>query len=297
MSEERPIAITARDAHVPAEDGFRLEATLREPERRIGPDRPIVVIGSAAAVPRRYYGRFAEAACRRGARALTFDYRGVGGSRPASLRGFSARMRDWGAIDIPGVLAWTHRTFPSAPIHWLGHSYGGFGTGLAHNNTLVARQLSVATMSGYWRMLRGFERYRAAVLMGAVVPPLVRAFGYFPGRWTGAEDLPRDVFLEWARWVMTPDFLFGDLARSDELHFHRLTAPLRIIRLADDPWASEEAVRHLIDRFTGSPDRGVTIIDPKALGIGRVGHLGFFRVEHAHSLWQPALDWLLGPSA
>ena len=153
--------------------------------------------------------------------------------------------------------------------------------------------LSVATMSGYWRMLQGVERYRAALLMGAVLPPLVRAIGYFPGRWAGAEELPRDVFLEWARWVMTPDFLFGDRTGQGELHFHRLTAPLRIIRLTDDPWASEAAVRHLHQRFTGSSDSAVWTIDPKEKGLRKVGHLGFFRAEHAETLWRPALDWLL----
>ena len=79
---------------------------------------------------------------------LTFDYRAIGGSRHGSLVGSTVRMRDWGSLDVPGVLAWAARTYPGRPIQWVGHSMGGFATGLAHNNHLIARQLNVATLSG-----------------------------------------------------------------------------------------------------------------------------------------------------
>jgi predicted alpha/beta hydrolase len=41
------------------------------------------------------------------------------------------RMRDWCILDVPGVLAWAAREHPGRPIHWVGHSMGGFATGLA----------------------------------------------------------------------------------------------------------------------------------------------------------------------
>ena len=75
-------------------------------------------------------------------------------------------MRDWCILDVPGVLAWAARTYPERPIHWVGHSMGGFATGLAHNNRLIARQLNVATLSGYWGRMAAPERYRVRLLMG-----------------------------------------------------------------------------------------------------------------------------------
>ena len=104
---------------------------------------------------------------RAGIPSLTFDYRGIGGSRRGSLVGSKVRMRDWCILDVPGVLEWaTAHLSRSGPIHWVGHSMGGFATGLAHNNRLVARQLNVATLSGYWGRMAVPERYRVHLLMG-----------------------------------------------------------------------------------------------------------------------------------
>ncbi len=283
-----------RDLIVPAGDGFALAATLT-PAHQIAatPPAAIVIIGSAAAVPRRYYARFAQYAAERGIPVLTFDYRGVGGSRPTSLKGFKARMRDWGETDIPGVLAWAHRTHPQQRILWLGHSYGGFGTGLAYNNALIRRQLSVATFSGHWPMMRGLERYRVAALMGFAVPPLVRAMGRFPGRLMGAEDLPRDVFLEWARWVMTPHFVFGDETLASRRHFATFTAPMRFAQIEDDAWGSDEAVRHMMGQWPAAAERSLWHVRVTDSGAKHIGHLGFFRAEFRDTLWLAALNWLL----
>ena len=100
------IAGESRDLTVPAEDGYALAATLLEPGRAL-PDAPLVVIGCAVGVPRRYYAKFAGHIAARGHPVLTFDYRGIGGSRQGSLVGSKVRMRDWCILDVPGVLAWT----------------------------------------------------------------------------------------------------------------------------------------------------------------------------------------------
>src|SRR6185369_11156839 len=81
-----------------ATDGFPLHGTLYEG----GADA--ILVASALGVKRRYYDAFAQAANQRGFTVLTFDYRGIGESRPSSLRGFDANMRDWGAIDLPAAI-------------------------------------------------------------------------------------------------------------------------------------------------------------------------------------------------
>src|SRR5436305_10917617 len=82
-----------------AADGFPLHGTLYEG----GPDT--ILIASALGVKRRYYDPFAQFAKQRGFTVLTFDYRGIGESRPASLRGFDASMRDWGVLDLTAAIA------------------------------------------------------------------------------------------------------------------------------------------------------------------------------------------------
>src|SRR5262249_22174902 len=77
-------------------DGYSLGATLFAPPF---PGLAPVIVNGAPAVPQGYYRRFAEFLAARGLRVLTYDYRGVGASRPAELAGFDATMTDWARLD------------------------------------------------------------------------------------------------------------------------------------------------------------------------------------------------------
>jgi predicted alpha/beta hydrolase len=201
-------------------------------------------------------------------------------------------MRDWCTLDVPGVLAWATRENGGRPVHWVGHSMGGFATGLAHNHALVARQLNVATLSGYWGRMAAPERYRVWLLMGQLAPPLVRALGYLPGRLLGGEDMPAPAFLEWARWCMHPEFIFGDPTLAETGNVARFRAPIRFAQIEDDPWGTPASVGHMAGHFSGSTDRTLWTVRPADAGTARIGHLGFFRPEFRDPLWTAALAWL-----
>lgn len=285
--------VTAREIQIAAEDGFLLAATLFEPATPPPPGAPLVVVAPGAAILQRFYARFATAIARRGHPVVTFDFRDIGGSRHGSLKTSKVRMRDWCLTDVPTMLSWAERTHPGRPIHWVGHSMGGFATGLAHNNHLIVRQLNVATLSGYWGRVASPEKYRIYLLMGYASPPIVAALGYFPGRLMGGEDMPGPAYLEWMRWCMQPDFLFGDATLPGRENFAKLAAPIRFLQIADDPWGTPAAVAHIADHFTGSVDRSVRRITPQEAGVTKIGHFGFYRSEAGAQLWQPAIDWLL----
>ena len=54
------------------------------------------------------------------------------------------------------------------------------------------------------------ERYRVYTMFNFVGIPLTRLLGYVPG-WSGlGEDLPKGVFEQWVRWVMSERYLFAD---------------------------------------------------------------------------------------
>jgi predicted alpha/beta hydrolase len=287
-------AAAARKITIPAEDGYALAATLFAGRQGSGPRAPITIIGAAAGVPARYYGRFAAYLAARGGPVLSFDYRGIGGSAPKTLRGFPARMRDWCILDVAGVLGWAGKAHPERPLHWLGHSMGGFATGLAHNNAAIVRQLNIATLSGYWRRMKGPERYRVRFLMGTVAPPLVRLIGYFPGVFMGGEDMPGPAFLEWARWCMTPDFIFGDPTLSEVRHFATLTAPVRFAQIEDDVWGTPAAVGHMASHFVANSERSIWTVSLSEAKATRIGHLGLFRPTFRDTLWPQAAAWLEG---
>jgi predicted alpha/beta hydrolase len=293
-----PGQVPGEDIRIPADDGRPLAATLFAPAAGAGSGAPLTVIAGGTGIPRRYYGRFAAWLAERGRPAVTFDYRDTGGSRtgspPGSLRGSQVRMRDWCILDTPGVIAWAARAHPGRPLHWVGHSLGGFAVGLAHNGHLIERQLNIGTLSGYWRHMAVPERYRVRVLMGAVAPIIIRARGYFPGVLLGGEDMPGPAFLEWRRWCLSPGFLFDDPTLPEAANFARFRAPVRFGQVEDDPWGTPAAVEAIAAHFTGSADRSFWRIRLAAAGARRIGHHGFFRTELRDTLWPAAAEWLDG---
>jgi predicted alpha/beta hydrolase len=286
---------SAEDIRIPAEDGRPLAATLYMPAGGAAAAAPLTVVAGGVAIAQRYFGRFAAYLAERGRPTLTFDYRETGGSRSGPLAGSKVRMRDWCVLDVPGVVAWAAREHPRRPLHWVGHSMGGFATGLAHNGNRVSRQLNVGTLNGYWGRMASPERYRVLILMGGLGPLVIRACGYFPGALIGGEDMPGPAFLEWRRWCMTPGFLFDDPPFPETANFARFRAPIRFGQVEDDHWGTPASVEAIASHFTGSVDRTTWRIRlADAGGVRRIGHLGFFRAEHRNTLWRAAADWLDG---
>jgi predicted alpha/beta hydrolase len=280
-----------RDVVIAASDGFELAGVLYEPA--VASRNAVVVIGAATGVPQWYYARFARFLAEQGAAVLTFDYRGIGKSRPDSLRGFKARMREWGELDCAGVLTWADGYAAGRSIRWIGHSYGGFGPAFAPNGHLIDRLLAVATMSGYWHNIRGRERVRVGVIMWGVMPILARVVGYFPGHLGGGEDLPHGVALEFSRWCRSPGFFFDDATmKTCVARLDRFAAPARFCRATDDPWCTPAAQGDMSNRFVGAAARSEWIVDPGPAG-GPIGHVGFFRDRFRETLWPDAAQWIL----
>ena len=255
-----------------------------------------VVIGGATAVAQRYYARFAEYLAASGRPTLTFDYRGIAQSAPLNLSDSHVRFRDWGIIDVPAVLEWTAARFNTPAIDWVGHSYGGFATGLAHNNHLICRQFAVSSMVADIRLLRDFATQVSVATQLFVLGPIVaHTLGYVPGRFVGGVGLPKHAALEWGRWVRTKDFMFGAPDLPELRYFTSLMAPVCFAFTDDDAWVSEKGVRRLAQKYTVSPERSIWKIPARQFSPGRpIGHIGFFRSEFAATLWPETLAWLDG---
>jgi predicted alpha/beta hydrolase len=284
------------DITVPATDGYPLAATLYLPR---GAKRHAVLINSATAVPRKFYRGFAGHLATRGCAVLTYDYRGTGGSmpkaqdghdRPESLAGFKASMSDWAFRDIAAAVAWMRERYAELPFTYVGHSFGGQALGLLPNNFEIPRALLIAAQAGYWKLMASPERYRVYAMLNLVGIPLTRALGYMPGKAGLGMDLPKDVFLQWVGWVMSPRYLF--YSRLAELqNFPRYRGALRAMCMADDPWATQPAVELLCSGFTSIKPEIITVT-PAEAGVSRIGHMGFFRSEHRGTLWRDAAEWI-----
>jgi predicted alpha/beta hydrolase len=273
-----------------ATDGNPLAGTLFEPAERA---RAIVLVGSATAVPRGFYAKFSRFLAGENFRVLTFDYRGIGGSRPrtGTLKEMNVRMRDWAALDLTAAVDHAEKIGNGLPLLYAGHSFGGQALGLLPNNHKISRAFFAACQIGYWRLFPAPEKYRVWALLRIFGPAAAAAFGYVPGRFGMGEDLPKGVFREWAHWCMQPRYLFDDATLDARRNFPNYRGALRAIGMSDDDWAPPAAVTGLLAGYTGTTPEHITV-KPADAGVVKIGHFGFFREAVKEPLWRDAAEWL-----
>ena len=273
---------------IPAADGFSLSGTVFEPQHRLN---SVAIINAAMAVPRRFYKIYARHLAEQGHRVFTYDYRGIGDSRPADLKGFPARMRDWAELDMAGMIDWAAKQYQPSEIVLIGHSIGGQAAGLLDNSDKVTSMVTVSAQSGYWGLQPGKEKYRALLYDYFVFPVLSRLYGYLPwSLFASGEDMPKDAALEWAGWSRSPDYIFGDKTLDSLRNFPRFTAPILAYSFEDDVWGSRRSVDNMMARYTATTveRRHRT---PEDVGGNKIGHLGFF-LPSSKPLWQEVDAWL-----
>ncbi len=280
-----------------AADGFTIKGSVW---RHWDPDpaRPVVVINPATSVRCRYYFPFAAFLFEHGFDAIAYDYRGIGESRPPTLRGFDASWIDWGRLDFDAVLRHAAASFPGQPIHVVAHSIGGFVLGLAESNHLIRRVLTMGAQYAYWRDYLAGRRLGMFWKWHVVVPLLTMIFGYFPGKRLGwLEDTPKGVVREWAltraRFEDTWLGASGRYADRQALvrQFAAVTAPTLAVSVTDDEFGTVPAIERLLAYFDRSP-RTHLRISPGSIAEPSIGHFAFFHGRFERKLWGIPLEWL-----
>jgi predicted alpha/beta hydrolase len=278
----QPITITASDGR--ALGGLLLAA--------VSP-RGALCINGATGFRREFYLKFAAYCALRGYHALVYDYRGIGVSACAPLAAESARMIEWGRLDMSAALAELAQRHPQLPLVTLGHSVGGQLIGCMHNEARARAHVMIATSTGYWRRERVPFRYQALAFWKLYGPLMLRRYGYVPRGvlWSG-ESLPRGVFLQWRAWCLSPARFGSALdAGMSDAEFAAVRTPLLSWSFADDPIATPAAVDALLESYSNAPiERRCT--QPAEVGVRAIGHHGFFAERHRDSLWRGALDWV-----
>lgn len=274
-----PIRLTAADGYVLGGTHFPATGSLRGR----------LIVAGATAVPQGFYRRFAQFASGEGLETLTFDYRGIGESRPPSLKGFRMDLLDWARQDLAAAV---DCMAGSEPLYIMGHSYGGHAFGLLPNYQKVAGFYAFGAGAGWHGYMPLSEQWRVLLMWNLVLPVLTRWKGYCPWRMLGmGEDLPTDVYRQWRHWCRFPHYFFDDpkMVGIDAV-FARLSAPMAFANAVDDAWATPTSRDAFIEGYKNAPLLRKSL-DPHQVG-GKVGHMGYFR-QHAQPFWEDALSWLL----
>lgn len=271
-------------------DGYSLAAHLWLPR---GEARGSVIVNCATGVLARYYGRYAGFLREHGYAVLTYDYRGIGGSRPPSLRGVAIRWRDWGDYDFDAAVRWMRERDANGPLVIVGHSIGGFLPGFAAAATQVDRILSVGAQYAYWRDYAAARRWQMYAKWHLFMPALTALCGYFPGRRLGwLEDLPAGVALEWAFRQARLEHSYPAHERERTLQrFAAVRAPILAVSVSDDEYGTVPAIERGLSYYRNSRCEHVRL-SPAELGLTRIGHFDLFHERHREGFWQATLAWI-----
>lgn len=285
---------------VMATDGFPLKARLWAPEDAEDAVR-VALINAGAGITSAYYNKFAQYLAESGYPTVVYDYRGIGGSRHGSLRGFVASVDEWGSKDCAAILFWLACRYPSAKRLAVGHSIGGFLTGFAANGHLIDEMVLIGAHTGYWGDYAARARPGMYLLWHVVMPILTQVFGYFPGRRLHVlEDLPKGVALQWAS-RHRPDFWWNLRSEDGSLdqaligalldRFQSIHARTLVVRFSDDPFATAAATSRILSLFMNCESSSLQIA-PRDVESQKIGHFGFFRSRFRALLWPRVTDWL-----
>lgn len=285
--------LVTRDFIHPAADGYPLSMRL------IAHPAPTsaVLVSSGTGFPKRFYERFARRLAARGACVLTYDYRGIAGSRPDDLAAMVMDYPDWGRLDIPAAVEALGAAAPNLPILHVGHSVGGHFVGFMPDPSVITRHAFVSVGTGYWGSHhRAYNPIELFFWLG-FGPWSLRTHGYVKGGglW-GGSDLPRGVFETWKRWCLKSDYFQGELADRLRPHaFEAVAAPIRSWIFSDDPIATPETAADLLRTYPATSAE-IIVRRPSDHGVPRIGHEGAFRTG-MEPLWDEIHDWLVAPAA
>lgn len=217
-------------------------------------DAATIVVMPALGTPCRVYRNFASSLAHRGFNAALIEQRGQDQS---ALR--AGRRCDWGfaemlANDLPAVLDWIEAQQPDADIYLLGHSLGGHYSAMAAGLLPERiRGLILVATGTPWPPVYPPKTRRQIRLLITLLPLILTLYGHYPGKRLGFGDRDaRTLMRDWRRLARTNAYKVRGINRDLEAGIAAYSGPLLTLRLAVDPFAPEQAVRAVAEKFTSA---------------------------------------------
>jgi len=289
QSEGAPVRVRALDGYELG--GYFYQAKDPSPGQ-------VAVLHCGAGIRALRYRRFAAFLAESGIPTLSYDYRGIGVSRPRVLRGFRASIEDWAEYDCGGAIAWLRERYPRAHIIGMAHSIGALLVGGAHNSSEQAQLVMIGGHTGYYGDYHRRYRVPMTAVWHALMPAVTMVMGYFPARRLGlGEDLPARVALQWAgrrTGDLRPAGSGPSYERAQTLldRCAALQRPAMLVSVSDDAFATASGTKRLLSFYPRLFPLQHVEYTPADAGTRRIGHFGFFGRRAGTALWPRLLALL-----
>lgn len=270
-------------------DHYVLSGTLFEPSV---PNGKFLLINSATGVRQQMYYSFAQYLSKHGITVLTYDYRGIGLSKPEKLKGFKASMRTWGSVDYPAATRYIKENYSEYEKYCLGHSVGALILGMNEDSEIFDEFIFVATQKAYIGNLTMKTKIEGYLGFGIVQPVSTKLLGYFPAHRFGlGESLPAGSANDWRTLILNRKSTNRLLEKTTNIS-HKLHQKVMVLMMEDDHWVTNRGVKTLLRETYPNLQPFMRKVKVSESEYGKIGHVNFFR-SYNRKLWKIVLDSLL----
>ncbi|WP_027379855.1 alpha/beta hydrolase family protein [Chryseobacterium daeguense] len=271
------------------QSGVSITAHLFSPEKK---NDKLLLINSATGVKQQVYFSFARYFSENGFTVLTYDYHGIGLSKPQNRKSINASMRSWGAEDYKALTDYIKTNFEDYQKFCLGHSVGALILGMNKDSEMFQEFVFVGTQNAFVGNLKFRTKIEAYLGFGIVQPITTGLLGYFPANWFGlGESLPKNCAFDWRTLILNRKSTNGLLEKIDD-YSKNLTQKVFVIRAEDDVWLTEKGVKSLLNDTYPNLKPTYRLIKTSESEKGEIGHINFFR-SYNKKLWNIILNELI----
>lgn len=268
-------------------DGYPIAVHLFSPEKSNG---KILLINSATGVKQQVYFSFSNYFAELGFTVITYDYRGIGLSKPKKMKGFKSSMRIWGTLDFKAVTDFILDNFPDHKKYCVGHSVGALILGMNEDSTMFDQFIFVGTQDAYFGNLPKKVAVTAALGFGIAVPVTTNLLGYFPAQWFGlGESLPKGSAMDWRTLIVSKKSTKKLLEKIENDYSSKLKQKTLVIYAEDDPWVKIKGMESLMNNSYPNLQKHYREIKVSESPKKEIGHINFFR-SYNRKLWKIVLD-------
>ncbi len=278
-----------KSINILTEDDYSLSGHIFEPNN---PNQKLLLINSATGVKQQIYFSFAQFFSEQGFTVITYDYRGIGLSKPEKMKGFEASMRIWGTKDYKAITNYIKMNFPNYQKFCLGHSVGALILGMNQDSKMFEEFIFVGTQNAFVGNLQLKTKIEAYLGFGIAQPLSTKILGYFPANWFGlGESLPSGSAFDWRTLILNKKSTNSLLEKVKDFS-KDLTQKVFVIRAEDDVWLTEKGVRSLLENTYPNMIPNYRVIKTSESEKNEIGHINFFR-SYNNKLWNIILKELI----